>query len=1168
MRRRVWTVLAAACVLFALAPPRTAMAADNSPDPVALVDTLIGTSGNAIDGPSDTFPGADAPFGMLQWSPDTTSRPAGGGYSYRDEQITGFSLTHLSGPGCDVFGDISILPTIGPVLDPANTVQPFTHVTETTSPGYYEILLGQPATRVQLTVTPRTGLGVFTFPATPQANLLINVSSNEVGVADAKIHFVGNDRVEGFATSGWFCGMPGTYTVYFVLQFNQPFVSHGTWQRKHLMPSADEASGSGSGGWVTFDATQQPAIKMKAAVSWVSSTGAQANLNAEARTWDLDRERQATAQLWRSELGRLHAEGGTLSQLRTFYSAFYHASLHPNVYSDADGSYRGFDGQVHHVERGHTEYATFSGWDIYRTQIPLIALVDPQRASDMMRSLVHASQQMGWLPKWSLVNEESAVMGGDPSDPILASAYAFGARDFDTRAALAAMVKGATQAEGAPGQGWYVERPGLYEYASRGYVINDHATNVSPVANGASLTLEYAVDDFSIAQFARALGAQPIYRAMMLRSQNWSNLFNQSSGLIAARNRDGTWTQAPITQHGQDGFQEGNAAQYTWMVPHNLVSLIAGMGGKSNAIAALDLFFTHLDAGPGQPFSWLGNEPTIGSPWTYLTAGAPWRTQRVVRDAMIQLWGDTPDGIPGNDDLGTMSAWYVWAALGLYPQNPSVQILDLTAPIFPQVSIRVPGGANVDIVAPAASPDNAYVQSVTLNGKPWSRSWIRFSTSQPIRLSFTLRSTPNTAWASDDKDAPPSYTLGFSRFPTGTQAELFAHPVELRLAPGSSETVQVDLANRLGAGPVGVTEQAIMPSGLQLSALSHHLNAPAGGTDTADAKLGVDPGTSPGLYDVSLTAKTGEGATLPRGTWIVRVAKPGQHLALAYVANYFDNTITPVDPVTHAFGVPIPVGANPRDLVLSPDGRRVYVSDQSEQAVSVVNTDTESVEATVPVAGSPWGIRVTPDGKTIWVSLTSNNAVQPIDATSLVAGKPVPVGDQPGGLAITPNGALLLVANLRSNDVTPVDLRSQTPRDPIPVGAHPRNIAVAPDSRTAYVTNSGANSVTAIDLVTLQATHDVTVGISPRGLAFSPDGKFLYVANFASDTVTPIDASTQSPAAPIRVGLNPIALILDGSGSTALVVNAGDNDCVPLDLLTRRIGERIPLGNRPISISR
>jgi predicted alpha-1,2-mannosidase len=610
--------------------------------------------------------------------------------------------------------------------------------------------------------------------------VLVNPASNQVGVADAAIRFAGSNEIDGWATSGWFCGMPGTYTVYFALRFDRPFLQHGTWSASNVMAGQDAINGSGTGGWATFDTTVQPVVRMKAALSWVSIAGARANLDAEAHTWDVEQERASAARSWRSELERIRVDGGTPQQLRTFYTALYHAMLHPNVYSDANGMYRGFDGFVHHVDPGHTEYATFSGWDIYRTQIPLVAMLEPNRTSDMMRSLVHAAAQMGWLPKWSLVNVESGVMGGDPADPILAGAYAFGARDFDAQRALAAMIKAATQADATPGQGWYIERPSLQEYASLGYVVNDHATNVSPVANGASLTLEYAFDDFSIAQLASSLGESSVARTMMARASNWSTLFNTSSGLIAPRDRDDAFTFSPITRHGQDGFQEGNAAQYSWMVPHDMARLIDGMGGNTAASSALDTFFLKLDAGPDEPYAWLGNEPTITSPWAYAFAQAPWKAQRVVRDAINQLWGDTPDGLPGNDDLGTMSAWYVWSTLGLYPQNPAVPVLVLGTPLFKHAQIRVPGGANIEILAPSAATDNEFIQSVHRNGQPWTRSWIPF-TSAPVRLDIDVSSAPALlcAWTSTSvprptKRGPPSQAM--LHHPTNVTSRAFRRP--------------------------------------------------------------------------------------------------------------------------------------------------------------------------------------------------------------------------------------------------------------------------------------------------------------------------------------------------------------------------------------------------------
>ena len=1160
---------ASACALFIAVVIAGHTPAFATGDPVLFVDPLVGTAGNPNDGPSDTFPGADAPFGMVQWSPDTPSRPSGGGYAYSDADITGFSLTHLSGPGCDVFGDVSILPTIGDITKPSSERQSFRHTTEVATPGYYEVMVGEPAIRSQLTVTTRTGLGAFSFPATTQANILVNAASNQVGVADAAIRFVGQNEIDGWATSGWFCGMPGTYTVFFALRFDRPFSSHGTWSSSKVMAGQDAINGSGTGGWATFDTTVQPVVRVKAAISWVSIAGARANLDTEARTWDLDQERAAVAQAWRGELARIQVDGGTPQQLRTFYTALYHAMLHPNVYSDANGMYRGFDGFVHHADSGHTEYATFSGWDIYRTQIPLVAMVDPRRTSDMMRSLVHASQQMGWLPKWSLVNVESGVMGGDPADPIIAGAYAFGARDFDVHAALAAMMKGATQAEGGPGQGWYIERPGLGEYASRGYVVNDHATNVSPVANGASLTLEYAFDDFSIARMASAAGDNAIAHAMMSRAANWSTLFNTSTQLIAPRDRDGAFTFSPIARHGQDGFQEGNGVQYSWMVPHDMARLINGMGGNTSATAALDTFFLKLDAGPGEPYAWLGNEPTITSPWTYLFAQAPWKAQRVVRDAINQLWGDVPDGLPGNDDLGTMSAWYVWSALGLYPQNPAEPLLVIGTPLFQRAQIRVPGGANIQILAPAAAPNNAYIEALRRNGVPWTRSWIPYSPSARVRLDVDAGAAPNKAWAAKPSDMPPSYDVGFKSFPPSTSARLIADPQQLRLDPGASVVLHLQLSNLDAVNSVSARIAPLgLPSTFHLHGSDQPLTADAHRASLAELTLSADASTPPGLYNVALAGTTADGASLARATWVITVARAQASFPLAYVANYFDNTVVPVDPHTHAFGVPIPVGANPRDVSLSPDGTRLYVADQGDQAVSVIDVRAQRVIGTVTLAGSPWGVRVAPDGRTVWVSLTSDNAVQPIDVSTLVAGKTIAVGDEPGNIAISPNGAFLLVADLRSNDVTPVDLRTRTALAPIPTGAHPRSVAIAPDGASAYVTNSGADSVTVIDMIKFAAVGDVRVGVSPRGLAFAADGRSVYVANFASNTITTIDTATRTVRGSTFVGYNPIAVGVEPGGASALVVNSGDNDCVPVDLSTHAVGQRIPLGNRPIAIAR
>ncbi|MGA7202407.1 MAG: glycoside hydrolase domain-containing protein, partial [Candidatus Cybelea sp.] len=355
--------------------------------PTSLVDTFVGTSGTATGGPIDTFPGADLPFGMVQWSPDTPSQNAGGGYEYSDKQITGLSLTHLSGPGCNVFGDFGILPIAGALpSSPATASQPFSHASEQSAPGWYVVSLGEPAIRAELTVTMRTGIGRFTFPATSQANLLVNVASNQAGVLGSSVRIDGSNEISGSATSGFFCGMPDQYTVYFVAQFDRPFRAHGTWQAARLFPDASSAQGPAAGAWLTFDAMQNREVRMKVGLSFVSTAGARANLAAESSGWNLIGERDRATEKWSAMLHRITIDGGTTLQQRMFYSALYHTLLHPNVISDVTGEYRGFDGRVHRVAAGHAEYANYSDWDIYRTEVPLLALIAPSETSDMVQS--------------------------------------------------------------------------------------------------------------------------------------------------------------------------------------------------------------------------------------------------------------------------------------------------------------------------------------------------------------------------------------------------------------------------------------------------------------------------------------------------------------------------------------------------------------------------------------------------------------------------------------------------------------------------------------------------------------------------------------------------------------------------------------------------------------
>lgn len=1111
---------------------------------LTLVDPFVGTSGTKIGGPIDTFPGADAPFGMLQWSPDTPSQPAGGGYDYADNAITGFSLTHLSGPGCSVFGDAAVLPTVGTPQPPATVKQAFSHTAESASPGYYAVTFGSPAIRVELTAAQRSGMARITFPRSAQANILVNPASNQAGVDDAHVRVVSPTEIEGSATSGNFCGMPDEYTVYFVLRFDRPMAHFGVWN----------ASGPNAAAYAQFDTTRNPVVTIRSAVSWVGIPGARANLR-QTQTQSFDQMHAAAAAQWQTLLQRVTVAGGTPAQQRTFYTALYHVLLHPNLYSDADGRYRGFDGEIHRARPGHDEYATFSGWDVYRTQIPLLALIAPRETSDMMQSLVDAAQQGGWLPKWSLVNGYTGVMGGDPAAPIIAGAYAFGARGFDVHAALAAMIKNATDLDSAPGQGWYRPRPGLDEYERLGYVANTHTTNVSPVRNGASLTLEYALDDFSIARFALATGDERAYRAFMGRSQNWRNLFNTSIGLIAPRTAYGAFEQTPITGNGQSGFQEGNAAQYTWMVPYDAQSLIYGMGGRDVAVAALDRFFTQINAGQDKPYAWLGNEPSLSAPWIYLNAGAPWKAQRVIRQALTTLYGDSPDGIPGNDDLGTMSAWYVWCAMGLYPINPAVRQFDIGAPLFTRVQI----GQTIDVRAPQASLQTPYVQSVKRNGVPWTQTWTRLPQSSTLMIDVALGAAPS-AWGTALRDAPPSYRASLPQFAPSTTAAFAPVTEPLRIAAGTSGTVQIGVKTPSGET---VAWRASVPQGIAVSPASGVLtgNVPATLTITAA------PALQPHAYPVTIEGESKNGAQLVALHLAAMVAPAGVHVPLAYVPNYSDNTVTAFDPVTDAVDGTIGVGRDPGDAQLGADGSRVYVANQGSNDVSVIDTLTGQVTATVKTGKVPATLRISPDGKSAWVSDYGDNAIQRIDLTTLRAAKAIPVGRSPQQLAISPDGASVYVVNQNDNTVSAVDANSGKTVATIPVGARPGGIILSSDGRTAYVTNQGSNSVTPINLGSRKALPAIEAGVQPQGMALSPDGATLYVADGGSDTVSILDLRRGVRERVLRVGLNPVALALSADARTMYVVLLDDNACVKISISNPQERSTIEMGNAPLAVA-
>jgi predicted alpha-1,2-mannosidase len=681
------------------------------------VDPFIGT---ILDG--NEFPGAAQPFGMVQWSPDTSAGgiTVPGGYNYGDPIIRGFSLTHFGGAGCVALGNVLFMPvskpvTVAPLPNESPYSARFQHRDEHASPGYYHVRLAT-GIDVQLTTTARTGFGRFTYPAGSSPSLLIDAGAgagahtNIDGTDASAVRVESNDEITSQAIAGHFCGLHNRYTVYFAARFDRPLSTYGTWTGRIVYAGARHAHGRRTGIYLGFRGMRGGTMQVQVGLSYVSIAGARANLRAETHGWSFTAARTRADRIWNHLLSGVRVDGGSPTNRLLFYTALYHAFLHPNIFDDADGHYIGFDGRVHRA-RGYTQYANFSGWDIYRTQIPLLAWLCSQVASDMVTSLIADAKEGGRLPKWPVANDYTGEMDGDSADPIIASAYAFGARHFDARSALREMVVGASK-PGPVRQG-YEERPGLDSYLRRGWV-DSQSSGWGPAAT----TLEYAIDDFSIGRLALTVGARQAARSCLLRSQNWRHLFDRASGFIEPRDPGGTFP-AVVNPTSSDGFVEGNAWQYSWMVPQDLPGLFKAMGGPRRATHRLDLLFRRLDAGPQAPYYWGGNEPDLEVPWEYDAAGEPWRTQGVVRQIMTRLYRPTPAGLPGNDDLGTLSAWYVWSALGLYPVVPGVPGFAVGSPLFPHIVLTV-GANRFSIVAPGAGSDRPYIHGFTVGTRVYS----------------------------------------------------------------------------------------------------------------------------------------------------------------------------------------------------------------------------------------------------------------------------------------------------------------------------------------------------------------------------------------------------------------------------------------------------------------
>ncbi|MEU6596654.1 GH92 family glycosyl hydrolase [Streptomyces flaveolus] len=908
MRFRPTSLLLAA--LLATAGTATpALAATAAPpglvkDPTPYVDPLIGTRNGG-----DVFPGAVVPFGMLSWSPentrgDATRTAAPGGYQYDATRVRGFSLTHMSGTGCaGGSGDIPFFPYAGEVTSsPASDTKDavyasdFRHADETAEPGHYKVGLASGVT-ADLTATARTGSARFTYPAGKPASLLVRTANSEVGSEDSTVTIDPDTRtISGSVTSGNFCGyldpegQRAYYTLYFTARFDRAFQAAGTWHDDRLDPGSREASGGtggfshggrpvagkGAGGYVEFAPGDGP-VNVKVGISYVSREAAEANLAAEnppGRSFDAVRE--AARRAWRERLGAIRVGGGTDAERTTFYTALYHALLHPNVISDADGRYRGADGRVHRVDRHrHAQYGTFSGWDVYRDQVQLLTLLDPRTGSDIAQSLYElARQNNGVWDRWLHGASGTHVMNGDPSPAALAGIRAFGGTDFDLKGALKSLVRAATvptpqdlSPAGKPvlsaGQ-----RPSLDKYLKLHYM-----PSVSNAWGGAAETLEMSTADFAISQLARAAGEKDTADTFAHRAQWWQNNFNIAAapdgGYIANRKADGSWVTG-FTPDTGNGFVEGTAAQYTWMVPHDPAGLFAALGGREAALARLDDFFHDADGGwaftgNGGTKSELDNEPSINVPYLYDYAGAPYKTQETVRAAMRQLWSTEPGGIPGNDDLGAMSAWYVFSALGMYPQVPSRAELVLASPLFERIEIDRPHGNDISVRATGAAADAPYVRSLKVNGRSSDRPWLPASfVRDGGRLDYTLSATPDHEWGAGSP--PPSFREGEQPYQIGVG------PTTATLAPGDSTKIGIRALSLTGGTGPEVRFRVQTPPGVTAT--------PAEGTVSDGAQeitLTAARDAEQGFADVRVTVTSGDSSY--EQPVALTVAAPGTLLA-------------------------------------------------------------------------------------------------------------------------------------------------------------------------------------------------------------------------------------------------------------------------------------------------
>ncbi len=708
--------------------------------PVSLVDPMIGTGGHG-----HTFPGVSVPFGMVQLSPDTRLDGWDGCSAYHnsDSVIYGFSHTHLSGTGCSDYGDILLMPAIGPVkLAGYGFRSAFRKMSEAASPGFYRVTLDKPNILAELTATARTGMHSYTFPASDYASIILDLVHRDK-VLESAVKITGNDEIEGYRISqAW----AARQMVYFVVKFSKPFSSFAIESNEEPLSSGTrEANGTSLRAGFRFLTEMGETILVKVGISGVSIDGARKNLEAENSGWDFQKVKNEAIAQWNRELGKIKVEDGSGEQMKVFYSALYHTMLQPNVYTDVDGQYRGRDLKTHQTD-GFDYYTVFSLWDTYRAAHPLYTIIDQKRTTDFINTFIRQYEEGGILPVWELSSNETGCMIGYHAVPVIADAYLKGITGFNAEKAFEAMKHSAE-----------LDQLGLQNIKTKGYIPADQE------GESVSKTLEYAYDDWCIAMMAKAMGKEDDYKTYIRRAQNYKNVFDHSTGFMRAKLNE-TWFTPFDPAEVNFNYTEANAWQYSFYVPHDLEGLMILLGGRERFSQKLDALFSADSKTTGRDQADIsgligqyahGNEPSHHMAYLYDFAAEPWKTQALVHRICKEFYLDNPEGLIGNEDCGQMSSWFVMSSMGFYPVTPGSNVYAIGTPLFPRTTIKLENGKSFVVRANRLSEANYYIQSATLNGKPYPKCYLNHSDlMKGGEFVFNMGSEPNKAWGIGAGDFP------------------------------------------------------------------------------------------------------------------------------------------------------------------------------------------------------------------------------------------------------------------------------------------------------------------------------------------------------------------------------------------------------------------------------